>query len=140
LSPSSRGIHLEASVPPLAAESLVQFYLEATDALGAKSTYPAAGTNSRALYEVGNGATYNPRLHSVRILMPAADSAYMHASTNVMSNESLGCTVISDVTRVIYYVYVHLLGIERGCGYLDRVGFSDCYPDDNLYCVCFVMY
>ena len=133
LSPSSSGIHLEASVPPLAAESLVQFYVEATDGLGTKATYPAGGTNSRALYEVGNGATYNPRLHSVRILMPAADSAYMHASTNVMSNDSLGCTVITDEKRVVYDASVHLQGSERGRDNSARVGFSVSFPEDQLY-------
>ena len=75
--PQAAGVHLEASLPPMAAESLVQFYVEATDGLGAKATYPAGGTNSRALYEVGSGAAYNPRLHSIRLLMPVADAAYI---------------------------------------------------------------
>src|SRR5205085_2798651 len=131
--PLSGGVHLEASIPPLASESLVQFYVEATDTLGAKATYPATGTNSRALYEVAAGQGYNPRLHSVRILMPAADAAFMHASTNVMSNEDLGCTVMTDEKRVVYDAAMHLQGSERGRDNSARVGFTVRFPADRLY-------
>ena len=50
-----------------------------------------------------------------------------------MSNESLGCTVITDEKRVVYDASVHLQGSERGRDNSTRVGFSVGFPADRLY-------
>ena len=131
VNPSPSAI-LQGTIPAQASFSVVQFYVEATDGLGAKSTYPAGGTNSRALYAVG-GQTLLPRLHTIRILMTPADVAFMHASTNVMSNERLGCTVIADEQRVFYDAGIHLQGSERARDLALRRGFSLELPAGQLY-------
>ncbi len=129
---SQSSVHLEGIVPARAALSVVQFYIEATDGLGAKSTYPAAGTNSRALYAVG-GQTLMPQLHTLRFIMPPTDAAFLHAPTNVMSNERYGCTIIADESRVFYDATVHLQGSERGRDNSTRVGLSVGLPAGQMY-------
>jgi hypothetical protein len=123
---------LSAILPAQATLSVVQFYIEATDGLGVKSTFPSGGTNSRALYAVG-GQTLNAKLKKLRLIMPPADVAWMHASTNVMSNERFGCTVIADECKVFYDATMHLQGSERGRDAGSRVGFSVRLPAGELY-------
>ena len=122
-----------ASVPGQTAGTLVQFYVEGTDGLGAKSTYPAAGTNSRALFRVNDGAAVSDGLHNVRILMTANDSMLLHAPTNVMSNDELGATVVYDETQIFYDAHLHLQGSERGRNDSSRVGFTISFNPDDLF-------
>jgi hypothetical protein len=130
---SSGETTLIAVVPGQAAGSIVQFYLEAADTLGAKAFYPAGGTNSRALFEVSNGAALLPRLHTVRFIMTPADATYLHTAINVMSNERLGCTLITDEKTVAYDAAMHLQGSERGRPDATRVGFTVRLPSDRPY-------
>ncbi|HTD68714.1 MAG TPA: lamin tail domain-containing protein, partial [Candidatus Limnocylindria bacterium] len=123
---------LRGTIPPQSAASLVQFYIRATDGLGATAMYPAAGTNSRALYRVGNNQALMARLHNVRLLMTASDVASMHAPTNVMSNEPWGVTVIYDDREVFYDTTLHLQASERGRNDSTRVGFTVKLPADHL--------
>ena len=122
-----------ATVPGQEAGTLVQFYVEGTDALGAKSTYPAAGTNSRALFRVNDGAAVSGALHNIRILMTDADTTLLHAPTNVMSNDGLGATVIDREEQVFYDVNLHLQGSERGRNDSSRVGFTISFQPDDLF-------
>jgi hypothetical protein len=124
---------LSAVVPGQASGSIVQFYIEATDGLGAKANYPADGTNSRALFEVSNGAALLPRLHTVRFVMTPTDATYLHNAINVMSNERLGCTLITDEKTVSYDAAMHLQGSERGRPDVNRVGFTVRMPSDRPY-------
>jgi hypothetical protein len=128
----SPSANLQGTVPAQPSLSVVQFYVEATDGLGAKSTCPAGGTNARALYAVGGQALW-PRLHTIRILMTPADVAFMHASTNVMSNERLGCTLIADERRAFYDAGIHLQGSERARDVPLRRGFSLELPAGQWY-------
>jgi hypothetical protein len=43
------------TIPGQPAGTLVQFYVEGQDTLGAVSTFPAAGANSRAMFKVNDG-------------------------------------------------------------------------------------
>jgi hypothetical protein len=124
---------LSAVVPGQSSGSIVQFYIEATDGLGVKANYPAGGTNSRALFEVSNGAALLPRLHTVRFVMRPADATYLHTAINVMSNERLGCTLITDEKTVAYDAAMHLQGSERGRPDATRVGFTVRLPSDRPY-------
>ncbi|MBI5385136.1 MAG: lamin tail domain-containing protein [Verrucomicrobia bacterium] len=119
---------VSATVAPQPAGSLVQFYVRATDTLGAAATYPAAGANSRALYKVPSAQPLAARLHTLRLLMTAADAALLHAPTNVMSNEPWGCTVIYDDREVFYDATLHLQASERGRNVSTRVGFTVSLP------------
>jgi hypothetical protein len=121
------------SLPGAAAGTVVQFYVQAADALGAVASFPAAGPNSRALYVVNDQRASLARLHNLRILMTPADTAFLHAATNVMSNERLGATVVYDEDQVFHDVGVHLQGSERGRLDGSRVGFTLRFPSDNLF-------
>ncbi|MDD2599579.1 MAG: lamin tail domain-containing protein [Kiritimatiellae bacterium] len=124
---------LNAIVPGQSAGSVVQFFVEATDGLGAIACAPAAGADSRALFAVSSGAPLMPQLQTVRIVMTPADAAFLHSHINVMSNERLGCTLITDEKHVAYDAAVHLQGSQRGRDNPNRVGFSVRLPADCLY-------
>ena len=89
---------------------MVQFYVRGQDALGAISTYPAAGANSRALYQVNDGQGPTTAIDSIRIIMLPADSNNLYVNTNLMSNQDVGATVIYNNKEVFYDVGVRLKG------------------------------
>ncbi|HTD66078.1 MAG TPA: lamin tail domain-containing protein, partial [Candidatus Limnocylindria bacterium] len=121
------------TIPGAAAATVVQFYVRATDGLGAVSTFPANGANSAALYKVFDGLANLPLAHNVRILMTPDNAALLHASTNVMSNDTLPCTVVYDERIVYYDVAIHLKSSERGRNDAARVGFHLVFQPDNLF-------
>jgi hypothetical protein len=104
------------------AATIVQFYVEGIDGLGAPSVYPADGTNSRALYVVQDNQAAAPPQQNFRIIMTGADATYMHTGTNTLSNELLGCTVISNERDIFYDAGVRLKGSFVGRN-VARVGF-----------------
>jgi hypothetical protein len=108
----------------------VQFYVEGVDAIGAASTFPAGGTNSRALYVVQDNQAAPAR--NFRMIMTAADAAYMHTGTNTLSNELLGCTVVSDEREVFYHAGVRLKGSFVGRN-VARVGFHVAFDSTELF-------
>lgn len=117
----------------LPAGSLVQFFVRANDSLGVAADFPAAGINSRALYRVDEDKPTMSLVHRVRLLMPPADAEALHASTNVMSNDRVGLTVVYDEREVFYDVGVHLQGSERGRNDSSRVGFTVAFNRDHLF-------
>src|SRR5205823_624045 len=96
--------------------------------LGATSTFPARGRNSRALFRVNDNAATFDQLHNLRVLMTSADTDVLHAPTNVMSNDHVGATVIADegspAQAVFYDMTLHLQASERGRNDSSRVGFT----------------
>ncbi len=122
-----------ATLPGYAAATLVQFYVRATDGLGAVSLFPAAGSNSAAFYKVSDGLANLPLAHNIRILMSPVNTALLHADTNVMSNDTLPCTVIYDERTVYYDMGVRLKSSERGRNDPNRVGFHLEFPADNPF-------
>ena len=122
-----------ASLPGWPAGTLVQFYVSATDGLGASSFFPAKGPGSRALYKVNDNLATPGRLHNLRLLMLPADAALLHAPTNVMSNDSMPATVVYDEQQTFYDVSLHLQGSERGRGDSGRVGFTLEFHGDDLF-------
>ena len=113
--------YLAASIPGQPAASVVQFYVEARDTLGALTLFPAKGTNSRALYAVQDGQAIAGR-RNFRLVMTGADAAFLHTATNTLSNELLGGTVISDENEVFYDIGARLKGSFVGRN-VARVGF-----------------
>src|SRR5436309_2426776 len=119
------------TLPGYAAATVVQFYCDATDARGAQSAFPARGRASRALYKVNDGQAVLGKAHNIRLIMTAADAAVLHATTNVMSNGSMGATLVYDEQEVFYDVGVHLQSSERGRADASRVGFTiEFHPDE----------
>ena len=103
-----------ATVPGQAASAVVQFYVEGQDTLGASSTFPADGDQSRALYKVQDNQAQLGEVHNLRIIMTAADADLLHANFNLMSNDPLGATIIYDETEVFYDVGVRMKGSTFG--------------------------
>ena len=113
--------------------TLVQFFIEAVDGLGAIATFPAGGTNSRALFKVDEGKPLMPLVHRLRLLMLPADAEALHAHTNVMTYDDRGLTVVYDERKVFYDVGIHLQSSERGRDDPNRVGFSIALHADDLF-------
>ena len=111
------------TIPQQSTSSLVQFYVSATDGQGATSMYPAKGTNSGAFYRVNDGLGDLSQAHNLRILMPPANISLQYATTNLMSNENLPCTVIYDERQVYYDLVVRLKSSERGRVDSTSIGF-----------------
>jgi hypothetical protein len=126
-------VNYSAAVPGQSAGTLVQFYVQATDALSASATFPARGTNSRALFKVDASEPLMTQLHRLNLLMSTADANLLHAPTNVMSNERLGLTVVYNEREVFYDVGVHLQGSQRGRDNSSRVGFTIRFNEDQLF-------
>jgi hypothetical protein len=132
MSPQGGGLYA-GTIPGFAAGTRVQFYARATDGLGAAATYPAGGTNSGALYCVADGQTALNLGHNIRIVMTPANQALMYASTNLMSNDNLPCTVIYDEKRAYYDVGLRFKGSERGRGDPARDSFHLEFQPDDLF-------
>jgi hypothetical protein len=121
------------TIPGQSASAIVQFYVEAEDLLGAVSTFPASGRDSRALFKVNDGQAQTGALHNFRIVMTTADADFLHLVTNVMSNELLGATVVYNESQAFYDVGVRLKGSERGRPEAGRVSFSVHFGADETF-------
>lgn len=126
---SAEGSRFSAPVPGQVAAAVVQFYIEATDSLGALSLYPPGGPSSRALCAVQDGQAASGPTSKVRLVMTNADATFMHATLNCLSNANLGATIIADESEVYYDIGARLKGSFVGRN-VPRVGFSlDFQPD-----------
>lgn len=122
----------QGQVPGQSANTKVQFYLEAEDSLGAMTTFPAAGRESRALYRVGaETSSAHPAQH-LEIVMLNSDEAVLGANTNLMCNHRIGGTLIYE-DEVFYDVRVRLKGSQRGRPDLNRRGFSIAFNADQKF-------
>jgi hypothetical protein len=127
-------VSYQATIPGQSTGTIVQFYVQAEDALGAVSMYPQEGASSRALYKIGDSSSaVYPLVHHISLIMLPSDAAKLHASTNVMSNERLGATVIYDDREFYYNARIHLQSSERGRDSSSRVGFSVRFPADQPF-------
>ena len=113
-----------ATLPGQAAGTVIQFYVQGTDTLGAGSLFPATGTNSRALYKVDDGLAATNGLHNFRLVTLNGDADQLHRQVNLMSNERIGCTVIYDEREIFYDVGLRLKGSEHSRTTTPRLGFN----------------
>ena len=120
------------AIPGQSAASIVQFYVQGTDGLGAVSTFPAGGRDARALYKVDDGLA-SDTLHSFRIVMTAAEANFMDTNIHLMSNERLGCTVIFREEDVYYDVGTRYKSSERGRVSDNRIGFKVGFNADRPF-------
>ncbi|RIK81458.1 MAG: hypothetical protein DCC68_08570 [Planctomycetota bacterium] len=120
------------TIPGQAAGVLAQFYVQGQDALGATSTFPSDGPNSRALVRWNDGQASTGLATNFRILMTQADTDLMHLSTNVLSNERLGATIIYNESEIFYDAGVRLKGSFVGRD-VSRVGFNISFNPDQLF-------
>ena len=121
-----------AVLPGQSSGSVVQFYVAATDQLGAVSTYPADGVESRALYQVDDGlARSGP--HNFRIVMLPSDASFMRSDVNLMSNQRLGATVIDNEDEIYYDVGIRLKGTAFARPSSEAVSYNLRFPADRLF-------
>jgi len=125
------------TIPGQSASARVQFYIEATDTLGASSFFPREGVGSRAMIPWDDGQARLQRGSvfptNIRIVMPIADANFMHTVTEVMSNDRLPCTVIHNESTIYYGCAVRLKSSQRGRANDGRVGFNIKFPPDNRF-------
>jgi hypothetical protein len=135
VSPPSRAVYDEftASLPGQPAGTVVQFYVEAADALGVQSMFPADGPASRALYKVDDGLAATNGLHNIRLIALTADGNWLHDTLNLMSNERVGCTVVYDEREVWYDCGLHLKGSEHSRTTSPRLGFNVAFPAERPF-------
>ncbi len=125
------GESYSANIPPQSSGAVIQFYLQGTDTPGAFSTWPAAGQASRALIKVDSPRTNTRQI--VRTIMTAADSSLMHAATNMMSDDLLGCTLIHNEQEVFYDAHIRLHGSMFSRNDPSMTGMTIKLPADHLF-------
>jgi hypothetical protein len=130
---ASSGDTWTTALPGQPAGAIVQFYVEAEDGEGHTSWLPARGPDSRALVTFDGGEAEDNGLHNLRVLVTAADSDWLHADVNLMSDDLLGATVIYDETEVVYDVGVRLKGSERGRPEDLRIGYALRFPGEQPF-------
>lgn len=121
------------SLPGKPSGTVIQFYVEGTDGLGARSFFPADGTNSRALYRVDDGLAATNGLHNFRLVTLTEDADQLLRTVNLMSNERVGCTVIYDEQQIFYDVGLRLKGSEHSRTTTPRLGFNVSFPSAQLF-------
>ncbi|MEX2188301.1 MAG: lamin tail domain-containing protein [Pirellulales bacterium] len=116
------------AIPGQSSGQVVQFYVEGTDGLGATSTYPRDGRDSRALYQVNAGIQVAP-VDTVRVIMLSGDHSALIAKQ--MSNDTFGGTFVRNNTEVFYDVDIRQIGsryIRPNSGY--KISFN---PEQLYY-------
>lgn len=121
------------SIPTQSSASVVQFYVRSVDFNGAFSMCPQDGSDSRALYQVEDGRAATNGLDNLRIVMTAQDDAWIHADINLMSNDRIGATVISNEEEIFYDVGVRLKSSQHHRMVASDVGFNVAFHADQLF-------
>ena len=129
-----RNICYQAEISGQSTATVVQFYVESLDSLGATSTFPDKGQGSRALYVVQDGQTGRGLAHNFRLVMLADDDASQRLSnTNLMSNQRIGATVIYNETEIFYDVGVRLKSSTFGRQRMSNVGYNIRFDPEYLF-------
>ena len=120
------------------AGAVVQFYVRATDTLGAITFFPAGGPASRAMIQWDDGRAQltlasGAKPHNLRVIMPGADANNLYRHENLMSNAAIPCTVILDEKEIYYRAGVSLKSSEHGRFEITRVGYNIEFPPDDLF-------
>ncbi|MEO0017952.1 MAG: hypothetical protein RLZZ522_1235, partial [Verrucomicrobiota bacterium] len=110
------------------AGTIVQFYVRATDSLGAVSYFPPDGAASRALIQWADGRALSTlpsgaKPHNLRVIMTGADATEMYKVENLMSNADVPCTVVWDESVVYYRAGAQLKGSKHSRWQIVRVGY-----------------
>ena len=121
-----------AEIPSQLAGATVQFYVEATDGLGAESFFPARGPGSRAMYKVEDGSTPDLKNVNFHVIMKDSDLDLMKINSNVMSNHRFGATLITDGDTIYYDVGLRLKGSGYGRANI-YVGYNIRFSPDDLF-------
>lgn len=125
----------QGTLPGAPAGTVIQFWIEAADALGTGSMAPAGGPDSRALIQVEDGQGSQLALQEVRLILLDSDREFLFDRLNLMSNERLGGTVVYNRRKVTYDVKVRLRGSGAGRARDGATyqGFNIAFPEDDLF-------
>lgn len=102
------------TIPGFGAGKVVQFYVRAEDTRGAGAFVPLGGASSRALYQVADAQNSRFAAKEFRLIQLDGDRDALLRSTNVMSQQRQGATVLYDRSEVFYDVGVRLHGSAAG--------------------------
>lgn len=130
---SSQPHAFTATLPGAAAGTVVQFYVAAADSRGATTNFPAAGPDSRALYEVNDGLAATNGLHNLRLVTLKADADWMHTTINLMSNQRVGASLVYNESVSFYDIGLRLKGSEHSRTTSARLGFNLGFPTEQLF-------
>lgn len=120
------------------AGSIVQFYVQATDALGAVSFFPPEAAASRALIQWADGRALTTlpsgaRPHNLRVIMTRADANNMYRLENLMSNADVPCTIVWNESTAYYRAGAQLKGSKHSRWNIARLGYNLKFPSDDLF-------
>ena len=121
-----------ANIPGQSAGTIVQFYVESTDTLGATSEFPALGENSRALIKVQDGQANSSR-QNIRVIMLDSDADELYAHENIISDKRFGATVIYNESEVYYDTGVRLRGSHFTRNSKSSTGYNIRFQPDQLF-------
>lgn len=128
----SNGIFLGNISAQPTERAVVQFYIEGRDLRGATSFAPAGGPNSRALVRVDSRVP-SPKRRGFHLILTPADSALLHQTRNMMSDDRLGATVIWDDQEIFYDCGVHLHGSMFSRNDQNSCAFNIRFPADRFF-------
>lgn len=127
------GDRFTATLPAQAAsETVIQFYVQGRDSLGATATAPAAGPDSRALIRVDRRTPGNRR-PAFHLILTAKDGRWLDDFGNMMSDDRLGATVVWDEREVYYDCGVHLHGSMFSRNNPDSAAYNVEFPADARF-------
>ncbi|MDB4734715.1 lamin tail domain-containing protein [Akkermansiaceae bacterium] len=122
------------TIPGQSSNSIVRFYVRATDSASASSFYPAEGPEGGAFYKIQDGYADNSGLrHNFRIVMSNSDRTFLFNSTNRLSNDRFPVTVIEDEETVYYDVALRLKASGFGRFNSGHYGFNIRFQPDRLF-------
>ncbi|MGI9430456.1 MAG: lamin tail domain-containing protein, partial [Bythopirellula sp.] len=131
MSPGSDGKYF-ANIPGQSAGTIVQFYVESTDTLGATSQFPEQGAESRALVVVQDNKA-NASKQNVRVIMLSADTSELYAHENIISDNRFGATVIYNESEVYYDAGLRLRGSHFSRNNQSATGYNIQFQPDQLF-------
>ena len=120
------------TIPSQVSGAVVQFYVQGVDSLGATSTFPAGGTNSRALIKVDSTRLIAGK-QTFRTIMTPADSTLLHSAINMMSDDLLGCTVVHNEREVFYDAKIRLHGSMFSRNQPNLTGMTIKFPANHRF-------
>ena len=122
-----------AQIPGQDPAVIVQFYVEAHDAVGATGFGPPAGPNARALFVVDDSQAVNGPVYNFRMIMLPSEAALMHSRANANSNERIGGTAVWKDRHPYYDVGIRLRGSMGSGRYSPGAGHNIQFQPDHLF-------
>ena len=125
------GASFSGVIPAQPSGDVVRFYVEGVDGLGLASTFPAAGRQARAQYQVDDGKGTSRPVDTVRLVLTSADNSSLFSAPNKMSNNYHRGTLIYNESEAFYDIEIRQVGsrfVRPNSGYKVRLN-----PNHRFY-------